>query len=161
MIEIDKKIIDLYLNLAYPQEYHFLKELKIDYPSIHGLFRTPPTFYTKKPLHHLSRIELGLCLNQIAYVGLVIAAKNGQIPEVRNSGIKRTLYGDMVIRKVEEKFKRMIDPSEDIHGSLNTKRIFNLERETMVFTTFNFEEGKYTGKLNVVLIKKKIKWKKI
>ena len=155
MIEIDKTRIDLYLKMIYNQKYHFLKKLEIDYPHIQGTFVVPPTFYTVEVLDHLSDVEAQLCLNQLAYIGFMEAIKNKQILSLNSAGAKRISYGAAIIGKSEKKFKGIIDPSKEIHGVLNAKRIFNLEEKIIALTHFDLENGKCTGKLNITLVKKK------
>jgi hypothetical protein len=154
MKEIDKKRIDRYLSV-YNAQYCFLKELQVDYPEICGVFRIPKTFYTKKSLDHLSDVETQLCLNQLAYVGIIEATKMGQIPSILSGGSKRIPYRDTVIIESKKRFRERIDPSKDIHGLLRVKRIFTLENSILALTDFNLENGKCTGELNIALVKKK------
>ena len=158
MKEIDKKKIDIYLSVAqYNPQFCFLKELQIDYPKIYGVFRTPPTFYTRKALDHLTEAEIQICLNQLAYVGIIGAAKMGQIPSLFHTGLKRIPYGDTVIAESKKRFRDRIDPSKDIYGLLRVKRIFTLENSIIALTDFDFEDGKCTGELNVSLVKREQK----
>lgn len=155
MVEIDKRRIEIYLEVAsYPKENQVLKTLKVDYPEICGTFILPPTFYLTKPLNHLSDLEVGICLNQLSYIGFMEALKLNQIPCLIPKKVTRIPYESAVIIHSEKRFKKMIDPSKEIHGRINAKRLFNLENSVILLTDFSFEDGKCAGKLHVSLIKK-------
>jgi hypothetical protein len=154
MIEIDTKRIELYLRIYQPS-YRFLKKLEINYPIISGDFIVPPTFYTLKELDHLSDVETQFCLNQLAYVGISEAIKKEQILKEMGGRFGKIPYGEAVIGKSEKKFREKIDPSKNIHGELEVKRIFNLEDKIIAMTLFDFEKGKCFGKLNIALIRDK------
>ncbi|HJX50187.1 MAG TPA: FcoT family thioesterase [Candidatus Nanoarchaeia archaeon] len=153
MVEIDKRKIEEILEI-YKPEYCFLKKVEVNYPFFHGVFRTPSTLYTKKPLNHLTDVEVQLCLNQLAYVGFEEVIKEKLIPQLNSLNFKESQYDEMVIGKSEKKFKEIINPNKEIHGKLKIDKIFNLEGRIIALTSFDFENGKCIGRLNLALIKK-------
>jgi len=151
MKTIDKKNIERYLRIYQP-EYRFLEKLQIEYPHINATFKIPPTFYTRLKLNHVSEVEMQLCLNQMAYIGFMEAKKEKKILPLDSSKYIESPFNKMLIGSSEKRFRKMISSKEEIHGSLEFKGVYNISNKTFVFTDFDFEKGKCTGKLNLVVV---------
>lgn len=153
-MKIPQEIIEKSL-LLYKPETRVLTSAQIEYPTISGRFKLPPTFYTNFPLQHLADIEIQLCLNQLAYTGLNYAISQKLIPELAELNFSELQNEGCLIIESRKKFRKAIKTDSEIEGKISIEKIRDFDRLIMGTAGFDFENRSCIGELELVLVKPK------
>ncbi len=152
MIEVLQTSLDEVLDIYKPQQ-RLLLSARIDYPTIQGQFQIPEScFYANCSLQHATDIEIQLCLNQLAYVGIYEAIRLGIDPELRNLNFKELQREKMLIIESRKKFRKPIPTDKPFNGELTLKD--KREQNGIILSTcnFQFEDRSCIGHLELALI---------
>ena len=157
MEKVSKTILDAVLE-NYKPECKYLIEASVDYPKMKGNFNIPCTFYAKNyNSEHFNAIETIFCYNQLAYTGFAEFIFKGLISGLEKISLdkfREHQLTKMLILKMDEiKFRKLIDPKE-FEGVITLDRVIN--RNNLIFfkTSYDFENGEATGKVDLALLKK-------
>mgnify|MGYP001559968606 CR=1 FL=1 len=158
MINISEENIREVLEI-YKPEQRVLKSASIGYPRIEGTFLVGPTCYTIGPLEHATDIDIQLCLNQLAYVGLSEAIRHGLDSIFEDINFKNLQKEGMYIIESNKRFKRQISPNKYITGDIIIKNKIKRKGIILINTEFQFENKSCFGNLELAIIDKQIKGK--
>lgn len=151
-MRISKHIIDEVLSL-YKPEQRVLLVADLEYPIVKGMFLVGPTYYTLFPLKHATDIEIQLCLNQLAYVGIAEAMRQGLISELRGLDFKALQKENILITESTKRFRKLIPTDREIQGELVVERIKTFGDVLIGLTEFQFENRGCFGNLEFAIKK--------
>ena len=126
---------------------------QIDYPIFRGEFRLPPTFYTTHPLRHATDIEMQLCLNQLAYVGVAEAIQGRWFSELEGLNFEYLQKEGCLIIESRKKFRRPIKQDSIIRGEIKIENFRDCGRLILSHAKFDFEKRSCIGELTLALVK--------
>ena len=159
MEKIQQITLDTMLE-SYKPEFRYLVKAKFQYPYAEGIFKIPKTAYgiEGKDTGHFTLIELGFCYNQLAYTFFAEAFEKGLIKEVEKSSLKKTkeyqLHSSFIIVLDNVKFWKQINPKK-FQGQIKLEKIIQKRKDLIFFkTSYDFENGKATGEINLAFLKK-------
>jgi len=138
----------------YKPEQRILQSANIDYPKIEGHFLIGKTYYTLSPFEHATDIEIQLCLNQLAYVGISETIKLSLDPLFKGIDFKNLQKEGMYIIESRKRFKRQINPNKEIEGSILIKEKINKMGIIFCYADFQFENKSCFGNLELAVINK-------
>lgn len=143
MIEIPKTSIDELLH-GYNRECIKLLRASADYPQAEGVFRADSAYYLNKPLTHFSGIEAQICFNQLCFTALGYWIKTGVLEEDYASFVKDR-FSSIYLLDTSLRFKKEIDPADEIPASLDVKKIRKRKNIFFAFVDFEFDNGSFQG----------------
>jgi hypothetical protein len=153
LMQISQKHLDEILGNVYRQDCIYLKQAELDLLKAEGIFEINSTFYTTKPIGHLTDVEAKICLNQLAYVAFAEWIDMGEFDEM---GLSFEIYPDymqehMLIFESSIKFKKQIDTTKPFKASMQVREHKQLGDTYFVFLDYSFEDGDVDGKLGISL----------
>ena len=155
-MQIPQPTIDTMLE-AYKPECRYLVRAELEYPEATGLFKIPSTFYGNDcTLRHLAAVELVLCYNQLSYVMVAEALRNGQIEQLGTIPLEQfkqyQLEDSLIVGIDKLKFRKPVEASE-FPGRITVKRVSPKRNGQLTFfkTEFDFGNRSHTGELNFVI----------
>lgn len=128
-----------------------LSSARLDYPRIEGNFDLGPTYYMNEPLVHATDIEIQLCLNQLAYVGIAEMILQ-EIKPFNGLKFNELQKEHMVILESRKRFRRQIPTNRTITGEIAVKGIKQKANTLFVFTDFQFENKSVVGNLELAIL---------
>jgi len=137
----------------YKPEQRILLSADLQYPIVYGKFKIGQTYYVINPLKHATDIEIQLCLNQLAYVGIDEIMRLGLIPNFNGLSFKELQDENMFILKSNKIFRKPIRTDIEIHGELEFKNQKKYKNTLFTKAHFNFENRSCVGDLELALIK--------
>jgi len=150
--EIAKKLIDNALK-HYRPNLRMLKSASIEYPKINGKFFIGPTYYYIPAFKHATDIEIQLCLNQLAYVGIAKIMQEEMVPELSGLDFYELQKENMLIIESRKRFDNPIRADAEIDGELTLRRLKNVGSLILGNFDFQFENRSCFGSLELALIK--------
>lgn len=163
-MEISKNLIDCVLK-GYKPELKVLKSADLEYPNLEyylgyyifrGNFIVGPTYYYTPPFEHATDIEIQLCLNQLADVGIAEMMKMELIKELEGFKFEELQKENMLITESRKRFSRPIRTDKEIYGELRLKKWKDCGDILLGLTDFQFEDRSCFGSLEITIIKAKI-----
>ncbi len=151
MIQITSQLIEKTLSLYNPSQ-RLLLSSNMDYPRIGGKFLIGPTYYISSSLKHATDIEIQLCLNQLAYVG-VAQAIISKINKFNGLNFENLQNEGMLILESKKRFKRQIPNNQIISGEINLRRIKEYKNNLFISTDFQFENHSVFGSLELAIVR--------
>lgn len=157
-MKVEQQTLDTVLN-PYVPNCRYLIEAEVEYPIAQGKFLIPKSFYTSEGTGHFNAVELILCYNQLGYVLFADAFQKGQIAGLGKLELgefkKLQLQNVLIVGMDDIRFRRVIDPTQPFTGLIRVNQIVPKKQNTLYFakTEYDFENGKQTGTIDVVLIK--------
>ncbi len=141
----------------YKPEQRVLKNANLDYPKIHGDFLIGRTYYTLSPLKHATDIEIQLCLNQLAYVGLAETIRLSLDPLFKDIIFEDLQKEGMYIIESKKRFKKRISPNKYIAGDMTIKSKIQRRGIILLNADFQFENNSCFGNLELVILNRETK----
>lgn len=152
MVEISKQLVDGVVR-PYREECRFLRAAFLEYPKVRGVFLIGPTYYHVPSLGHATDIEIQLCLNQLAYIGVAEAIRNKLIPELSGLNFEELRRENMLILESRKRFRRPIKTDVEINGELEISKWRCFNNLILAYTNFQFENRNCFGSLELALTK--------
>ncbi|MBI2451803.1 hypothetical protein HYV50_01855 [Candidatus Pacearchaeota archaeon] len=137
----------------YKPEQRLLRTADIQYPAITGTFLIGKTYYVNKPLKHATDIEIQLCLNQLAYVGLSEAIRQRLDPILDGLNFQDLQEEGMYIIESRKRFRRPIYPNKIISGKLKLKEKRDFNNLLLCEADFSFEDKSCFGSLELAIVR--------
>ena len=151
-MEISKQMIDNVLK-HYRPSLRTLKSADLEYPVIRGKFIIGPTYYYIPALKHATDIEIQLCLNQLAYVGIAKSMEQGLIPELSGLDFYELQKENMLIIESRKRFRKPIRTDIEIQGEMILREWKDFGNLFLANTDFQFENRSCFGSLELALVK--------
>ena len=137
----------------YRPSLRMLKSADLKYPVVKGEFLIGRTFYYIPALKHATDIEIQLCLNQLAYVGIAKSMEQGLIPELKGLDFYELQKENMLIIESKKRFRKPIRTDVEIQGEIVLKDWRDFGNLFLANTDFQFENRSCFGSLELALIK--------
>ena len=97
-------------------------------------------------------VDVLLCFNQLAYVGLAERIRQGLIPELRNMTydiFKHHISNALIYSLDDVRFRKPIDP-KNFSGKIEVNRVRKIDDVYFVKTTYDFDHFT-SGKISLAL----------
>ena len=155
MIKISKEIIEKVFEL-YKVECQYLIKAELDYPIAKGIFKIPRSFYTKEGIEsgHFNATDMMICYNQLAFAFFIDSIQRDLIQGIeKNLSLERRFQEGLIIGMNNIKFRKPINPKE-FEGKIKLEKIIP-KRDDLIFfnTSYDFENGKATGNVDLAFFK--------
>jgi hypothetical protein len=137
----------------YAPAYRWLYDADYEFPKASGRFLVNQGAYYTKPLEHATDVEIQLCLNQLSYVAVGEAIRNGNPEMFKGLDYDALQKEGMLIIESRKRFRRAIDTSRTIGGELNLLDLRDTGKIILANTTFQFENKSCFGELELVIVK--------
>lgn len=109
----------------------------------------------REVLEHATDIEIQLCLNQLAYVGISETIRLSLDPLFKDINFKSLQEEGMYIIESKKRFKRQISTNKEIIGCINLKDKTKRRGVILCYADFQFENNSCFGNLELAIISKK------
>ena len=156
MQQVSNKLREQVLELYNPKQ-RVLLDAYIDYPKIEGTFLIGPCYYANCTLEHATDIEIQLCLNQLAYLGVAEAIRQEVHPLLREKSFSKLQKECIVITESYKKFRKPIPTDRELIGNLVFGNILKSKNKSgIIFSSanFNFENDSCVGNIRFAIIDK-------
>lgn len=137
----------------YRPECRFLKSAQIEYPVIQGKFLVGKSFYHVPSLKHATDVEIQLCLNQLAYAGILQLIESQSVQELAGLDFSRLRGEGMLITESKKRFRKPISTGREFSGHLDIEEWRDFGNIVVARTKFDFENRSCFGNLELVLVK--------
>lgn len=153
-MKVNKDRIHEVLKLYRP-EARVLVDAELEYPVFRGEFNLPPTFYTISPAEHAADIEIQLCINQLAYLGVAEGIRTQSFSELEGLKFEELQKEGCLIIESRKRFRRPIRTDLPIRGEIRIEDFRDYGKLILGRAKFDFESKSCIGELTLALVKQK------
>ena len=139
---VREEILNTMLNPYYP-ECRYLKEAKLDFPTLYSEFSIPKTFYGAQS-GHFNATEMMMCYNQMAYTFIASSVEEGLIESAGtiplDEFVKYQMGSCLMARIGNIKFKSQINP-KNFSGEITLRKWPTRGENLFATTDFSFYDN--------------------